>query len=225
MIRFTMMPGEDGDCLLLEYGDGGFVRRILVDGGRSGTYPLIKPTLAGLDGQVDVLVVTHVDQDHIHRGARPAGRPRPVGGVRGRVVQRLRPPPRHRGVRRPGRGEAHQRPAGTEGAVERRVRRTKCRGRPGTRVVRRRIHDGRALTRPQATGEAGARLDRGMRQTRADPRPGSRGERPGPGLRALRRRERGPAGRVGVQARHVEDERVEHRSALRVRGQAGRPHR
>ena len=23
MIRFTMMPGEDGDCLLLEYGDDG----------------------------------------------------------------------------------------------------------------------------------------------------------------------------------------------------------
>lgn len=65
MIRFTMMPGEDGDCLLLEYGDDSFVRRILVDGGRSGTYPLIKPTLAGLDGLVDLLVVTHVDQDHI----------------------------------------------------------------------------------------------------------------------------------------------------------------
>lgn len=65
MIRFTMMPGEDGDCLLLEYGDDTFVRRILVDGGRSGTYPLIKPTLAGLDGLVDLLVVTHVDQDHI----------------------------------------------------------------------------------------------------------------------------------------------------------------
>lgn len=65
MIRFTMMPGEDGDCLLLEYGDDTFVRRILVDGGRSGTYPRIKPTLAGLDGLVDLLVVTHVDQDHI----------------------------------------------------------------------------------------------------------------------------------------------------------------
>ncbi|MFF4354030.1 ComEC/Rec2 family competence protein [Streptomyces sp. NPDC001530] len=65
MIRFTMMPGEDGDCLLLEYGDDTFVRRILVDGGRAGTYPLIKPTLAGLDGLVDLLVVTHVDQDHI----------------------------------------------------------------------------------------------------------------------------------------------------------------
>jgi hypothetical protein len=60
-----MMPGEDGDCLLLEYGDDTFVRRILVDGGRSGTYPLIKPVLAGLDGTVDLLVVTHVDQDHI----------------------------------------------------------------------------------------------------------------------------------------------------------------
>lgn len=65
MIRFTMLPGEDGDCLLLEYGDDTFIRRILVDGGRSGTYPLVKPTLAGLDGLVDVLVVTHVDQDHI----------------------------------------------------------------------------------------------------------------------------------------------------------------
>lgn len=65
MIRLTMMPGEDGDCLLLEYGDDTFVRRILVDGGRAGTYPLVRPVLDRLDGFVDVLVVTHVDQDHI----------------------------------------------------------------------------------------------------------------------------------------------------------------
>ena len=68
MIRLTMMPAEDGDCLLLEYGSagsGGNVRRMLVDGGRAGTYPLIKPRLAGLGGLLDVLVVTHVDQDHI----------------------------------------------------------------------------------------------------------------------------------------------------------------
>ncbi|NEW69892.1 ComEC/Rec2 family competence protein [Streptomyces rhizosphaericus] len=65
MIRLTMLPGEDGDCLLLEYGNSGFVRRILVDGGRTDTYPLIKPKLAGLNGFIDVLVVTHVDQDHI----------------------------------------------------------------------------------------------------------------------------------------------------------------
>ncbi|MFF5445583.1 ComEC/Rec2 family competence protein [Streptomyces sp. NPDC012888] len=65
MIRLRMLPAQDGDCLLLEYGDGDFVRRILFDGGRRGTYRRIRPLLAGLDGPVDVLVVTHVDQDHI----------------------------------------------------------------------------------------------------------------------------------------------------------------
>ncbi|MFF3837599.1 ComEC/Rec2 family competence protein [Streptomyces sp. NPDC001930] len=65
MIRLSMLPAEDGDCLLLEYGNDDFVRRILVDGGRRGTYARIKPLLAGLDGRIDVLVVTHVDQDHI----------------------------------------------------------------------------------------------------------------------------------------------------------------
>lgn len=65
MIKLTMLPAEDGDCLLLEYGDGTFTRRILVDGGRARTYPQIKPVLAGLGGVVDLLVVTHVDQDHI----------------------------------------------------------------------------------------------------------------------------------------------------------------
>ncbi|MFJ4777611.1 hypothetical protein [Streptomyces sp. NPDC088762] len=65
MIRLRMLPAEDGDCLLLEYGDGSFVRRILFDGGRHGTYGRIKPLLAELDGLIDVLVVTHVDQDHI----------------------------------------------------------------------------------------------------------------------------------------------------------------
>ncbi|MFJ5073669.1 MBL fold metallo-hydrolase [Streptomyces sp. NPDC088553] len=65
MIRLSMLPAEDGDCLLLEYGNDDFARRILVDGGRRGTYARIKPLLAGLDGGIDVLVVTHVDQDHI----------------------------------------------------------------------------------------------------------------------------------------------------------------
>ncbi|MFP3986027.1 hypothetical protein U9R90_00635 [Streptomyces sp. E11-3] len=65
MIRLRMLPAEDGDCLLLEYGDDDFIRRILFDGGRRGTYERIKPLLAELDGRIDVLVVTHVDQDHI----------------------------------------------------------------------------------------------------------------------------------------------------------------
>ncbi len=65
MIRLTMLPGDDGDCLLLEYGDDGFTRRVLVDGGRASTYPQARPTLAAVGGLIDVLVVTHVDQDHI----------------------------------------------------------------------------------------------------------------------------------------------------------------
>ncbi|WP_418961140.1 ComEC/Rec2 family competence protein [Streptomyces tritici] len=65
MLRLTMLPAEDGDCLLLEYGNDDFTRRVLVDGGRRGTYRRIRPLLAGLDGPIDVLVVTHVDQDHI----------------------------------------------------------------------------------------------------------------------------------------------------------------
>ena len=67
MIELTMLPGKDGDCILLSYGAaGGDMRRVLIDAGRAATYPLIKPVLAGLDPPgVDLLVVTHVDQDHV----------------------------------------------------------------------------------------------------------------------------------------------------------------
>jgi hypothetical protein len=63
-----MLPGKDGDCLLLEYGIDEIATRMLIDGGRAGTYPEILPTLANVavaEGRLDVLVVTHVDQDHI----------------------------------------------------------------------------------------------------------------------------------------------------------------
>jgi hypothetical protein len=65
MIKLTMLPADDGDSLLLEYGDDTFTRRILIDAGRTATYSRIKPLLSTLGGFVDLLVVTHVDQDHI----------------------------------------------------------------------------------------------------------------------------------------------------------------
>jgi hypothetical protein len=66
MIELTMLPGMDGDCMLLSYGSGGGMRRVLIDAGRSATYPLVKPVLAALGPSgVDLLVVTHVDQDHV----------------------------------------------------------------------------------------------------------------------------------------------------------------
>jgi hypothetical protein len=66
VIRLTMLPARDGDCLLLEYGDGAGRRRVLIDGGRASTYPEVTATLATLDPPaLDLLVVTHVDQDHV----------------------------------------------------------------------------------------------------------------------------------------------------------------
>lgn len=64
MIELRILPARDGDCLLLSYGDGTLAHRILIDGGRALTYPLIKPRLEKA-GMLDLLVVTHVDQDHI----------------------------------------------------------------------------------------------------------------------------------------------------------------
>jgi beta-lactamase superfamily II metal-dependent hydrolase len=63
-----MFPASDGDCLLLEYGEHHPDRTILIDGGRKGTYQTLRPALAelGSEGrQIDLLVVTHIDQDHI----------------------------------------------------------------------------------------------------------------------------------------------------------------
>src|SRR5262245_35819022 len=67
MIRLTMFPARDGDSLLLEYGEHEPTRRILVDGGRADTYADIRGPLVDAIGgaELDLLVVTHVDQDHI----------------------------------------------------------------------------------------------------------------------------------------------------------------
>ena len=64
MIELRILPARDGDCLFLSYGDGAITHRILIDGGRALTYPLLKPMLEKV-AMLDLLVVTHVDQDHI----------------------------------------------------------------------------------------------------------------------------------------------------------------
>lgn len=66
MIELRMLPGKDGDCLLLSYGEPDAPRRVLIDAGRAATYPLIKPVLDALvPPALDLVVVTHVDQDHV----------------------------------------------------------------------------------------------------------------------------------------------------------------
>lgn len=73
MLRLEMLPAEHGDCLLLEYGPGKSRRhRILFDGGPETAYREIRERLLQLplskakkQRVIDLLVVTHIDADHI----------------------------------------------------------------------------------------------------------------------------------------------------------------
>lgn len=66
-LTITMLPAYEGDCLLITYGADGDKKHILIDGGLAFTYKsAIKPYLAkhGIQ-ELELLVVTHVDRDHI----------------------------------------------------------------------------------------------------------------------------------------------------------------
>lgn len=65
-MRIDVLPAQNGDCILVEYTPNKY---ILVDGGYVDTYrnhllPKLK-SIAEADGVVDVIVVTHIDSDHI----------------------------------------------------------------------------------------------------------------------------------------------------------------
>ena len=63
-----MLPAAHGDALWLEFGDPATPRRILIDGGTAPTYRFIRDRVAALspdDRRFDLLVVTHVDADHV----------------------------------------------------------------------------------------------------------------------------------------------------------------
>ncbi|MEW8546943.1 MAG: MBL fold metallo-hydrolase [Candidatus Thiodiazotropha sp.] len=68
MFRLEVLPARYGDCLWLEYGSNP-VRRMLIDGGAPGVYKrALKPRLKRLsdeEREFELLVVTHVDYDHI----------------------------------------------------------------------------------------------------------------------------------------------------------------
>jgi hypothetical protein len=68
MLRIEMLPAEYGDCLWVEYGAPGAVRRVLIDGGTYGTYEALKKRLLArpaAERTFELLVVTHIDNDHI----------------------------------------------------------------------------------------------------------------------------------------------------------------
>ena len=68
MFRIEMLPAAHGDCLWIEYGKGADIRRILIDGGPAHTYPALRERILHLpadERRFDLLVITHIDADHI----------------------------------------------------------------------------------------------------------------------------------------------------------------
>jgi len=73
MFTIEMLPAERGDCLWLTYGDPDDPRHVLIDGGPSETIGSLVPELERRlkelgprrTSRVELLVITHIDADHI----------------------------------------------------------------------------------------------------------------------------------------------------------------
>lgn len=70
MFRITMLPAADGDCFLVETSGLGGHHRLLIDGGRLDTArSYLRPLIATLppvgSNVIDLVVLTHIDADHI----------------------------------------------------------------------------------------------------------------------------------------------------------------
>lgn len=67
VFRLEALPAREGDCLLLSYGeDKDRLSRIVVDAGHSSTGKALVEHLDALNvTEIELLVVTHVDADHI----------------------------------------------------------------------------------------------------------------------------------------------------------------
>jgi beta-lactamase superfamily II metal-dependent hydrolase len=67
-LRIEMLPAKQGDALWIEYGTPENTRRILIDGGPIGAYGALESKLKKLpdgDKGVELVVISHVDTDHI----------------------------------------------------------------------------------------------------------------------------------------------------------------
>jgi len=68
MFRIEMLPAAHGDSLWIEYVSGQDVHRILIDGGPAHAYPALRQRILHLpaaERRFDLLVITHIDADHI----------------------------------------------------------------------------------------------------------------------------------------------------------------
>lgn len=72
MLTIQLLPAESGDCLWIEYGEPGATRIVIIDGGESPTIDALERRIASACRErgtkildVELLVVTHIDNDHI----------------------------------------------------------------------------------------------------------------------------------------------------------------
>jgi beta-lactamase superfamily II metal-dependent hydrolase len=69
MLRIEMLPAEYGDCLWIEYGKSeDKIHRVLIDGGTLGCGKVLQKRITALEKKerrFDLVVVTHIDSDHI----------------------------------------------------------------------------------------------------------------------------------------------------------------
>jgi hypothetical protein len=68
MFAIELLPAGRGDCILLEYGEPGHPSRVLIDGGPKPCYAALRQRILTLpkdNRHFDLLVVTHIDLDHI----------------------------------------------------------------------------------------------------------------------------------------------------------------
>ncbi len=68
MFRLELFPADQGDAILIEYGEPSALHRVLIDAGTPDTAERVRARLEQLreeERQLELLVVTHVDTDHI----------------------------------------------------------------------------------------------------------------------------------------------------------------
>jgi len=69
MLKLRVIQAEEGDCLLLMHEGDGSATRVLIDGGLTSIYRAhLRPVLAELaaeGGTLDLVVLSHVDSDHV----------------------------------------------------------------------------------------------------------------------------------------------------------------
>lgn len=65
MFEISMLPAAYGDAIWIEYGDREDPHRILIDGGPEYAYPAIEKRIPLGGCHFELLVITHIDQDHI----------------------------------------------------------------------------------------------------------------------------------------------------------------